>query len=206
MRLLDGLSPWVLPSVPGCPDPTLEHHMRAAVQRLCILSGVWLVLDDGQPTQAGVRDYEAEPPVSGAQVLRVRDAWLDGVLLTPASSSIFSRQGGAARSYTQMEGAGQIRLGGDPVDGQLLQMRLVLTPAPTAVAIPDDLIARHAQAIAHGALASLMLLPGQAWSNPQLAAFHLQSFETLANDARLVSLKDGVDGATTVHKRRFGQG
>lgn len=200
---LESLFPLVLPEVSGCPHPTLMLHIAMSAQKFCVETGAWAAMADEQVTAKGVSEYDVEP-VSGAMVVRVRDVWLDGQLLPPVKAiSAFGREGAAVFGYTHYDDRQMLRLAGTPRAGQKLVMRVVAAPTTTSATLPDALALRYQTAIAHGAKSSLMAMPKQAWSNPQLCAYHAQWFEHAIQDARIDAIKDGVDTPLAVKKRRF---
>lgn len=199
---LDALFPLVLPEVLGCPDPTLMLHLTMAAQRFCVESGAWVVMADEQITSDGVLEYDVEP-ATDAMVVRVRDVWLNASLLPAVPmTSAFGRTG-PVTGYTHYDDRSLLRLNGNPATGERLQMRLVMAPKTTSTTLPDALALRYQTAIATGAKASLMAIPGQAWSNPQLAGYHAQAFERAIGSARIEAVKDGVDAPLTVKRRCF---
>ncbi len=199
---LEALSPLVLPEVIGCPHPTLMLHLAMASQRFFMETGAWVVMADEQITTDGLTEYELEP-AQDAMVLRVRDAWLDGILLQPAKATTAFERNANAAGYTHYDDRQVIRLEGKPRQGQRLQLRLVMAPKLTSTTIPDAMGMRYQTGIAHGAKATLMVISGQVWTNPQLAGYHQQMFERAVSDARIDAIKDGVDLPLTVTKRRF---
>ena len=199
---LEALSPLVLPEVLGCPQPTLMMHLAIAAQRFFVETGAWLVMADEQITEENQTEYELEP-ASDAMVIRVRDVWLDSILLKPAKATEAFERNANAVGYTHYDDRRVLRLEGKPRAGQKLQMRLVMAPKINSTTIPDALGARYQMGIAHGAKAGLMVIPGQTWSNPQLGAYHAQLFKDAISDARIEAIKDGVDLPVVVTKRRF---
>lgn len=196
MQLMAIASPWVLPHVQGCPEPLMEHHIREAARRYFRESSAWVWMDEGQTTTKGQREYEIETGVAGADVVRVDTLWLDEQVLPPTK---VGRDG----FYVKQPG-NIIELSVDPVDGQWLKMRLILMPSRTAVNVPDEVMEPAISAIAHGAIATLMLLPGVAWADAGLASYHAGEFMSAIAEARLVSVKERVDRPLFVHKARFG--
>lgn len=199
---LDALFPLVLPEVSGCPHPTLMLHLAMAAQRFFVETGAWVVMADEQITADGQTEYDVEP-ATDAMVIRVRDVWLDSILLKPAKATEAYERNANAAGYTHYDDRQVLRLEGKPRAGQKLQMRLVMAPKVTSTTIPDALGARYQVGIAHGAKASLMVMPNQMWTNPQLGAYHAQMFKDAISDARIEAIKDGVDLPLTVTKRRF---
>lgn len=199
---LDALSPLVLPEVSGCPHPTLMLHLAMAAQRFCVETGAWMVMADEQLTTENVDEYEVEP-ATDAMVVRIRDVWLDGVLIKPVRATAAFKRDGKVTGYTHYDDRQVIRLDGQPKAKQKLEMRLVMAPKTTSTTLPDALAMRYQTGIAHCAKASLMGMPNQVWTNLQLSAYHAQMFQGAASDARIEAIKDGVDLPLTVNKRQF---
>jgi hypothetical protein len=61
--------------------------------------------------------------------------------------------------------------------------------------IPDWLLPAHGLGILHGVLGNMMLQPGQSYSNPGLANFHLAKFRDSIAHARVAMMKANTVGA-----------
>jgi hypothetical protein len=61
--------------------------------------------------------------------------------------------------------------------------------------IPDWLLPMHGLGLLHGLLGNMMQQPGQSYSNPQLAIFHLQKFRDAIAHARVAAMKMNAVGA-----------
>jgi hypothetical protein len=61
--------------------------------------------------------------------------------------------------------------------------------------IPDWLLPVHGLGLLHGLLGNMMQQPGQSYSNPQLAMFHLQKFRDAIAHARVAAMKMNAVGA-----------
>lgn len=69
-------------------------------------------------------------------------------------------------------------------DGETLTITVSLKPSRSAREIlNDDMVDLYKDAIVHGAVSRLMLLPRQPWSNPGQATYHLARFEDAILDA-----------------------
>lgn len=199
---LDALFPLVMPEVSGCPHPTLVLHLAMAGQRFCVETGAWAVMADEQITSEGLTEYDVEP-ATDAMVVRVRDVWLDGKVLKPVGVASAIGRLDVPTGYTHYDDRQVLRLNGQPSAAQKLQMRLVMAPKTNSTTIPDDLAMRHQVAIAAGAKSTLMVMPNQVWTNPQLGGYHAQEFKRAISEARIDALRDGVDIPLTVKKRSF---
>ena len=206
---LDAFHPHVLTEVLGCPAPLMDLHLVSAAAEFCRETLAWTEAQDPMPLVNGMADYELDMP-DQAYACTVRDVWLGGRRLTPIT--LHALQGfGAGESnepthYNASSERGTLRVYPTPanVTGQALVTRTAFAPVMAATTLPDFLGQRHMEVIASGAKARLMLIPGQAWSNPQLGAYHRQQFDNGVLNARIEEAHDRVPGTLTVQPRRFG--
>jgi len=63
--------------------------------------------------------------------------------------------------------------------------------------IPDWVLPAHHLTIQHGLVGNVMTIPGEAFSNPQQAMFHLQKFRDGIAGARVAGMKANTFGAQT---------
>jgi hypothetical protein len=63
--------------------------------------------------------------------------------------------------------------------------------------IPDWILPKHALVILHGILGSLMMIPAQSYSNPQLAQFYLKKFNDGVSGAFVSATKMNTIGVQT---------
>lgn len=201
--LVDALYPFVLPEVIGCPEPLLAQQIMLTAHSFCTETGVWDEVQDPILTSAGIADYEIDAPAS-AEMLRVRSVWLDGRELSPKQMRTpLVANFGTPSSYHAALARGQITLDAKPQAKQSLVVRAVYAPKLTGQALPDFLLLRYVLAIASGAKARLMLMPGQAWSNPALAQFHAAQYQGAVIDARIDMERDNLTGSLRVKPRPF---
>lgn len=191
---LEDLAPMVLPEVIGCPQPTFTLHAAMAAHTFCVESAAWQE-PVNMRTRQGQTSYDIELellPLPTTQIVRVRNAWLDGQPLQPGTH------------YSAMQGQSRIQLHQAPRCGQTLALIAVLAPTLRASTLHDNYAQRWALVLASGTKASLLAIPGQTWSNPALAQHHHNAFQEGIAQARLHSTKGGVDTALTVRRRPFG--
>jgi hypothetical protein len=205
MQVTD-FSRFVLPEVPGCPEPLLVQEVVQTAFEFCDKTGAWNELQDPVALLVGVADYEIDAP-SGAIPLRVTSAWLNGRLMQPTPLRSINQLGVAGSEpyyYNAAVERGSIRLFPSPgVTGLELTLKTCFAPAMTATTLPDFLMQRYTQVIAAGAKASLMSKPGQPWSNPHMAAVYGAQFASGMNDARAEVMLDQVAGNARITPRRF---
>lgn len=205
MKLSD-FSRFVIPEVIGCSDPLMEQALIQVAYEFCDKSGAWDELQEPQPLISGVPDYEIDVP-QGAIALRVVHASIDGRMLHPeplANVQHLSATQSDPRFFNSAIERGAVRLFPTPGrSGQKLELMVAFAPSMTANSLPDFLMQRHADAIASGTKARLMLVPGQSWSNPQLGAYYSDRFQQGIVDARIERLHGRVSGSLQVQARKF---
>lgn len=190
---LRDLHKFILPEVLGCPDPLLDQAISQTAFEFFDRSGAWMEVsvEDLVLTES---EYEL-PVVSGAIALRIRDAWINGQRLTPASMRM-------QVGLSFHSGGGQVFKLNQPVAGQIT-LRTVYAPSMTARAIPDSVGLRYSDAISSGTKARLMLMPAVGWSNPNLATYYANRFQSGIVDAFADAEHDHTLGSLSIVPRRF---
>lgn len=167
----------ILPSVPACPEPTVEAELIAAAIRFCERTRSWRhVTESALPAGWDAPVLLTAP--DGADVFEVERVWFDGRKLDaepfhkapqqaedPAPPYAFSQAEPGSLILWPCGEAGSLRIAA------------FLKPARNADELPDFLYAHHLDTIASGALAALLMIPEKSWSNPNLATFHLMRFQ-----------------------------
>lgn len=82
-----------------------------------------------------------------------------------------------------------------------IYVRLALAPTQTATKIDEDVLNRYGNAIADGALARILGMSGQTWSNPNEAMRRQRMFDIARSRARAESAKNQAH-ATIRHSIR----
>lgn len=168
-------------------DPVTEHAIRRAAITFCRESWVWKEVCDPLDVLVGESTYDLEPP-TGADVARVVTAYLDGAELTPSSidSPVFSSAGsGHPKLWAQVD-TEQIILAPHP-DSTItaaLVVTLALQPSQTSQSLPKWIATQHHDTIINGAIAFLLGMPGQTWTDYNLAAAKDSAFRAGISDAR----------------------
>lgn len=185
--------PDVLPHVPGCPTPVVRHELRRSAQALLQASRAWQADLTPISISAGAADYPVAPSSPEQQrIVRIEAAWLDGQRLNPLtpdqldanSLDDWREHTGAPTGYLQLT-PGIVTLYPKPVSAAStgLKLRVSLMPSDAATVIPDDLAQQYSDEIQIGAKGRLMLMPGKPWSNPQVGAGYLASFNAATSVA-----------------------
>ena len=163
--------PWVLPSVPGCPNPTLDLHIRQAAIEFCRRTLCWVrTLDPVEANGMDVRfDLDLPSQTQAVKLIAVAVNGREYLLLDTQRGLQLVRQGsGADFSFTQ----DKLTLDVHPLRarGNSIEVDMALAPSFNASSIETDVASPYLQEIAQGALATLQMMAGVAWSDPGLAA------------------------------------
>lgn len=171
--------PDVVPEVPGCPNPTIDHALRRAAQRFMADTLAWR-----EWLAAITTNGEFEQFVSADKstlVVHLLRATLDGneiVVYTPDDMPTDWREGAAGFDIGIFStNADAVQLVPVQDAGLELAIEAVLKPSNTATGVQDNIFDRYVQAIAAGAKADLLAKPSD-WSNPQLAGYYAGQFQT----------------------------
>jgi len=191
----DEFLPHVLPSVEGCPDAVALVHVRNAARDFCRRTLVWQYATNPIAAEAGKGDYTLQI-ASDREPVRVLLIDVDGVKYTvPASDYGRAAVRRGWGNYALMLGPFDFRLSPVPtVEGAPIVVDIAVKPRLDSDYWPDDL-ADHVIDIAHGAIASLALVPRKEWTDLNLAATERGLFMDRASTiAAKVSLGRGRDG------------
>ena len=168
---------WVLPSVPGCPNPTLDLHIRQAAIEFCRRTLCWVrTLDPVEANGMDIRfDLDLPSQTQAVKLMAVAVNGLEYLLVDTQRGLQLVRQGsGADFSFTQ----DKLTLDVHPLRGRgdSIEVDMALAPSFNASSIETDVASPYVQEIAQGALATLQMMPGVAWSDPGLAGINKAVF------------------------------
>ena len=157
--------PYILPHAQSAPHPAIYQNLRSAAIEFCRSTRSWRhaavfpVLDD---TNIVV------PLPIGANLFEVDKAWLGTRQLDPLpyADVDLDREPGLAQFLSCVTGNEFVL---SPPESGDLRMTMFLEPARDVEELPDYLYHDHAETLAHGALAKLLILPNQPYTNPAMA-------------------------------------
>lgn len=184
MSTWDDFTPFVLPYAPGCPDPTIEHHVRLAAIEFCRATNVWQAKLAPMVGNGVLSVFTLVPPTD-AQVAKVL-----GVAISDAYSNVV-----CAGIKPPLVGAQMVRdkasetiaftddlstLTVWPVQAVAASIvaTVALKPTMTAATLPALLFGNYAQDIAAGALSTLLSMPKKDWTDIASAAMAAATFKT----------------------------
>lgn len=176
---LDVFLPSIMPYAPGCPEPTAFAAIITAAQTFSERTRLWrsTATLDVTPDSASL----VTVPV-GAELFEIESARFGGRDLKPISLSDLDTyhpgwrdlDNGDARWLTQTEPGSVLLV---PGSTGALSLSTLLRPTDKADQLPD-LFGQYTQVIADGALADILMLPAQSYSDPQRAQFYAQRFDS----------------------------
>lgn len=180
---LDVFLPSIMPYAPGCPEPTAFASVITAAQAFCERTRLW--------RNAVVLNVTPDGPnivtvPLGAELFEIESARFGGRDLQAISLSDLDAHhpgwrdldNGDARWMTQSE-PGSVQL--VPASTGPLNLYTLLRPTDKAEQLPE-LFSQYTQVIADGALADILMLPAQSYSDPQRAQFYALRFDSRINE------------------------
>lgn len=200
---LDVFLPRILPYAPGCPEPTAFASIIKAAQTFCERTRLWRDCDKFNVTPTSCNVVCAP---NGAELFEIESARFNGKKLEPISLADLDTKhptwrqmsAGEAHWITQISPGSVLLV---PTCTGTLELSTFLRPAEDADQLPD-LFSQYTQDIADGALADILMLPAQSFSNPQMAQFYSLRFDNRISDLFNRTIK-GQQRAPTRSRARF---
>ena len=206
MSTLDSFLGYVRPWAPGVPDPTAYKAIRGAIIEFCERTRLWKFEDD---FDVSIEDCNSGIFTPNGSVLHdIEVVLFDGQELTPITTRdldhrekgwrIGDTSGGLPKYYTQID---QSTLRIVPAREGHVYLCLRLKPSQDSNDIPDFISREYNEVIGWGALSRVLTVPGQSYTNPDLAGFYAQKF---ADKLDRLSVK-GTTGQQNAPKRSRGR-
>lgn len=190
MAQWDAFYPFVLPDVPGCPNPAVDHALRQAAREFCARTLAWNEYLDPQPTIATLLECEFDLS-SDQEIIKILDATIgtpDPVSGTIAWTDLpVWRIDQLPRDWKTNPCLHRGIVTPDRLvfyvvpqqcAGLSVVPRVALKPSNSATCVSDDLFDQYAIDIASGAKALLMLNPDKPYTNLALSQYHRGVFES----------------------------
>ena len=182
MTELDVFLPNIRLYAPGVADPTAYFAIRQAAIEFCERTRVWRFEDEFNVTED---DAEGLFAPGGSVILDIDGVWFDGKKLKPKTpkqldDTMPAWRSGAEKptgdpSYVTQTAPNTITL--VPFRAGSVKLSLFLKPAQDAEELPDFLADQYRETIAWGALARILLIPNQSFTNPEMGAAFGQVFQ-----------------------------
>lgn len=184
----------LMPHLPGCPAPIVDHELRRASQVFFEGSRAWKKILAAIPVAAGTDSVTLVTGSSDLDIVRAENAWYDGKaidVLTPEELADsypddWHERTGMPLAIVQFE-PGIVRLypipEGNSVTGLVVEASI--KPSDSASGIPDNLRVKFKEAITSGAKGRLMVYPNKDWTNFDLGMAMGTAFDSAVSNARL---------------------
>lgn len=179
MSDLTDFLPKILQYAPGCAEPAAFDALREAGIEFCERTKLWRVLVEETSVSYGP---VAITVPAGAVLHDIDTVFIGDRELTPKTTQWLDEKypewrgdefTGTARYYTQTA-EDEITL--IPFEAEDIKIYVRLKPSQDATELPDFLFSRYLSTIQAGALAKILLLPGQPFMSPELAGAFGQKF------------------------------
>jgi hypothetical protein len=174
MATLSDFKPLILPYAQGCADPLLEQKIKDTIDDFCQESGIWQKDLSISVTEDDTA-YTLSPPagtqiVRGLRLKRSDEAEVTGFIYDPMND--------------------QLLLDSKPGSDATWTLTVALKPKKNDTAIyKDALIDDYGDIIASGVLSLLMMMPGQPFSNPEMANVYSNFYLTGRKKAKIQANK-----------------
>lgn len=221
MTPLTSFLPYVLPHAYGAPDPLAEQAVRNACIELCDESNLVQTVTI-QTATAGDPEYAITPPTQqglsqilavtfGAYPLRpvapgdVEHGAAMRAGVEAVDAVLESTRGTPTVYYQTTPTDPNVYLWPVPAETKVgyLAVRAAFVPLRNATQVEDVLFEDWVVEIASGALAQLLAMPGQVFSNPSYAENHAKAFAAGVARAKAKARSAQIPSAMRVRARRF---
>lgn len=212
MKAYDEFLPYVLTDCPGVADIAAMGAISSAAIEFCERSLALVREHDPISVRANVSDYDLSPPTQHL-VCRVMKAWYRTRVLVPTAPDDMDDPGpynpaqssGSTPTHFIQKDERTISLwrvpGAD--EANAVTLRVALKPTRAATSVDDVLFEDYVEVIASGAKASLQIVPGKTYSNPQMAAINQGAFTAGINAAMVKANKGHTRANLSVRMRRL---
>lgn len=208
MAYLSDFLPYVLPYLPGCSVPLAEMTIRQICIDFCNHSQVVQVQLDPMDVIKGQTVYDIETP-NASETVFIRQAFFRGGLM-PLINGIDaicfpSTTPPGIPTALQQKANNAFELDRPPDSDFPQSVLLLVSTRPTRGAnlVADVLLNDYAYGIGQGVIGRLALMPGQAFSNPSMAAVVNEAYIRCRTDARIRAEKGFNNAPSRVQARLF---
>lgn len=197
------LYPDLLPSLPGCPDITVDRAINRAATEFFSETKVWRANIVGATTGTQLVAVTSGVPAN-CKIVHLYELRYDEDPLerrTPVDMKrTFPREESGTPVICTLTEEDTINVLPYPATPGVIGIyagRVAIAPTRTKADLPDDIFDRYAEALIAGTLSKLLIQPNQAWTNENLAGVNLQMFENYKLKAK--RLKESETGAARKH-------
>ena len=203
---LDTIFPFVVPELPGAPEPTIIKAAAEAVTEFCRRTQCWRTSQDILLSSSP--DYAPLPPIVDGEVDQIAFVRYGDRLLRPVHASTAAAvtiSGDEPRCF-YVRAPGVIHIAPTPagaIIGTIITAEVTWRLARDATSWDEDLLNHYIYAIAAGTKARLMRMAGTTWSNPAGAIDYAAQFATEMRNARIEATRGFSHATLRVAARAF---
>jgi hypothetical protein len=211
MTPIDSIIPRIEVMAIGVPYPVAVQAVRDTAIEFCRDSLFLRSSLDAVTLESGVYEYDLDPyEGSQARIVRVFDMWVDGARIYPYSVFDLQRTNedwqtkeGQPSGYTMLS-ENKIRLYPIPDAASTLTGYAGIAPTRSATSLDDTLVDRWMDGIVSGALARVIAVPRQPYSDANAAIYHRSVFVSQVQAARIEVNLGQTNKGLSVCPRAFG--
>ena len=177
---LDRWLPFVLPAAPGCPTDTARHHIRQAAIEFLERTHAWVQELPAVASVTGADEYALTLPAGAAAVklFAFSAAGVDGRVIDAAAGRSKNAAWHRGEMAAWMVGRATVGITPAPTAAAIELVFVVsLKPTQAAIEVPEEVFEHYAEYIGGGALARVLKLPGQTWTDAREANALFIAFE-----------------------------
>jgi len=179
--------PSMMLDLPGCPDQIAIDEVRKAAIDLCKQSNIWKEDLIPMPLQDGLHtmDFDFDDN-DNTGLISIEEAFHDDKELSITDTASMNR-GAPWRTKTAISPdfimiVQRVKFRIVPIPTALATGEIlihgILKPSQKSYEVPDFLYEEYADVIAAGAKKVLMMQPKKAWTNPKLAGYYTNRWNT----------------------------
>lgn len=199
--------PYIQPLVPSCPEPSIEHAVRAACIEFCDQTHFLTDELDQITFSADENTYEVDVP-TGYVLSQPVVLFADGLMLVRKAphelEQLFARldwqEITGQPSYFTMFNTTEIVLSPTPDSSGTVTGRIAFTPSRTATTIDQQVFESYAEVIASGALAAIYMHPDQPYTSAAMSMANRAKFDAGIANAK-ATVRGGMSAATPMQVR-----
>lgn len=199
-------------SVPGCPQPVIEQHIRDSAIEVCERTLAWRYQQPSIRLTPGVYEYAYNNPTQ-SEVHAFLTATVNGVPLEPVTlEQLYGSYPDWPNLATDKRANPRLICQLDPDNFVLaplpdatvaydLKMIVALKPLRTATGMDKTVFDDIENVIMHGALQHLLVMPNKNWSDRELAAYHAKQYISKTTERRARANLGAARASMTVKMR-----
>ena len=180
----------VVPELPGVPYPLVDQWLRNTTIEFCERSKVYAVDLDPESAVANEGEYTLSLPTN-TDLVEIRTVLFNGVPITPKTPQFLEEKYGDWLSktgtpdhVTQRDTENYLLVPAPSAAAtDAIKVKVAIKPGAAAAGVENWIFSQWRLALAAGAKSRMMLMGDVPWSNPNLAAVHLATFEDAVHKA-----------------------